>query len=402
MFAHFDGIVAEKTADSALSLERDGLDIYRDGDYIRARGTTLGADDGVAVAYARAVLDGAVEAHPNFEALFTSDEEIGLCGAEAFDGSTLRARQLINIDSDEEGVFTVGCAGGMQVNVALPIRRERKPGYSYRLKVSGLVGGHSGIDIGRGRENATRILAEALSELGNIHICEISGGTKDNAIPRSAECVFISDEEIGPGACQVFDAIGAKYAECEPNIRFELSPAETASLPLSSDFSACVISLITSLPNGVVKMSEDLPDDIETSLNLGITELGVDELSLSFYLRSSRGGAVEELCEKMKAIAQNHGASAVICSSYPAWEYDPVSPLRERAVALYTELYGKTPVVNTIHAGLECGILAAKVEGLDCISMGPDNYCLHTTEEHLSLASFCRVWDFLTELLKRI
>ncbi len=395
-------IVAEKTVDCKIDMERCGLDIYRDGNLLRARGTTLGADDGVAVAYALAALDGAADGHPALEAVFTSNEETGLFGAEALDGSMLRGRLLINIDSDREGIFTVGCAGGMQVAVTLPVGRETAGGKCYRLTVSGLLGGHSGVDINEGRENATRILGEALAKLPDVLIAELSGGTKDNAIPRSAECVFVAKEDISAGACQVFDALRAKYSTAEPSVCLELSEAESSVMPLDSISTERVIGLLTSLPTGIIKMSEELVGQVETSLNLGITELTEESLSLSFYLRSSREGATESLYEELAKIAGAYSASATINSSYPAWEYNPDSPLRETMVSLYRELYGSEPIVNTIHAGLECGILAAKVEVLDCISIGPDNFCLHTTEEHLSIPSFARVWDFLVMLMKRI
>lgn len=395
-------IVAETDAECKKDMTREGLDLYRDGEFLRARGTTLGADDGVAVAYALAVLDGAVERHPYVEALFTSDEETGLVGAEALDGSLLHARRLINIDSDEEGVFTVGCAGGMQVRVSLPINRCNHAGYRYKLSVSGLLGGHSGCDINLGRENAVRILAEAMSSFPGARIVSLSGGNKDNAIPRSAECIFLSKAPIDTGACGIFDKILDKYLPVEPHLLIEIGECDGDGIPLDPISSERVCELISSLPNGVIKMSEVLSGQVETSLNLGAANLTGEELLLSYYLRSSRLGATDELYLKMRDISISLGAIATSTSSYPAWEYSGSSPLCDTLVKLYREEYRKEPVVNTIHAGLECGIIAAKVEGLDCISIGPDNHCLHTTEEHLSLPSFCRVWDFLVRILETI
>ena len=394
-------IVAEKTRDSTKDMISEGLDLYLDGEFIRARGTTLGADNGVAVVYALSVLDGRCEAHPAIEALFTSDEETGLFGAAALDGEWLRGRLLVNIDSDREGIFTVGCAGGMQVTVTRPAFGEKYCGEAQRLTVSGLLGGHSGVDIDKGRENATKILAELLSGLGEVRLISLSGGSKDNAIPRTAECVFLPKVPISTGACEVLERIKAKYRDHEASISIELSTVSTEGYLRSSDDSAAIISLLTELPSGIVKMSEELKGQVETSLNLGITELTSDALSLSFYVRSSREGATAEVAEVIREIAEAHGAVAKIASSYPAWEYDPASPLRERMVELYRESYGKEPVVNTIHAGLECGVIAAKVTGLDCISMGPDIYDLHTTEEHLSVSSFVSVWEFICNFLKQ-
>jgi len=394
-------IVAERTPDCKKDMSREGLDLFVDGDFIRARGTTLGADNGTAVVYALSVLDGRCGAHPAIEALFTADEETGLFGAAALDGGWLRGRLLLNLDSDREGVFTVGCAGGMQVTVSRAAVGEGYCGDAVRLSVSGLLGGHSGVDIDKRRENATKILAEALTELGELRILSLLGGSKDNAIPRTAECVFIPEKPISAGACEILEKIGAKYRDHEPSISIKLSAVSAEGELRSSEDSAAILSLLRELPSGIVKMSEELEGEVETSLNLGITELTPDALSLSFYVRSSREGATAEVAEVIRGIAEAHGGVAEIASSYPAWEYDPKSPLRERIVRLYRESYGKEPVVNTIHAGLECGVIAAKVDGLDCISTGPDIYDLHTTEEHLSIPSFVAVWKFICDFLKQ-
>ena len=402
IFQGHSDIVAEKTKDSTKDMLRDGLDIYRDGDFIRAKDTTLGADDGVALAYALAVLDGRAESHPDFEALFTSNEETGLFGAMALDGALLRGRLMVNIDSGGERSFTVGCAGGMNTVITLPVEREGAGESFYKLTVSGLAGGHSGCDIHKGRLNATHILAEALSALGDIRIADLAGGTKDNAIPRSAECIFSAKSDLCAIACQVIDSIKAKYSPIEKDISLELEEAKTDSKLLSSDASRLAVSLLFSLPTGIIKMSEELKGQVETSLNLGITELSEKALTLSFYLRSSREGANEETLEELKRIASEHSALTEVLSYYPAWEYNPSSPLREAMISLWHEFHDGEPKVSTLHAGLECGIIASKIEGLDCIAIGPDNYALHTTEEHLSIPSFTRMWDYLVEFLKRI
>jgi len=402
VFQGHTDIVAEKAADCEKDLEKEGLDIYRDGDFIKARGTTLGADDGVALAYALAVLDGAVESHPDFEAVFTSDEEIGLLGAARIDPSLIRGRLMINIDSDEEGVFTVGCAGGMQVCVSLNAERESCPGQRYKLTVWGLTGGHSGTEIHKGRENATHILAEVLKQLPSVRLCELSGGTKDNAIPRSAECIFTCSEDVTPVACQVFEALRVKYSERESRISFNICKAEREVMPLTEECSARAIELLYEMPTGVVKMSSILDGEAETSLNLGITRLTEDELCMTLYLRSSVNGGTDGLYEEIRRISKRFCADADAVSSYPAWEYNPKSKLCDAMAALYRKMYGEEPSVKTIHAGLECGILSTKLEGLECVSIGPDNFGLHTTEERLSIPSFVRVWEFVSEFLKTI
>ena len=235
-----------------------------------------------------------------------------------------------------------------------------------------------------------------------MNIAELSGGTKDNAIPRSAECIFSAKSDVYAIACQVIDSVTAKYSSIEKDIHLEISEAESTSSVLDRDSSRLAISLLFSLPTGIIKMSEELVGQVETSLNLGITELSENELTLSFYLRSSREGANEETLATLKSIADEHYAKTEVPSSYPAWEYNPSSPLREAMISIWHEFYEGEPKVETLHAGLECGIIAAKVEGLDCIAIGPDNYALHTTEEHLSIPSFTRMWDYLVEFLKRI
>ena len=402
IFQGHSDIVAEKTPDCKKDMTREGLDLYRDGDHIRARGTTLGADDGVALAYGLAVLDGLADSHPDFEALFTSNEETGLFGALALDGSLLRGRLMVNLDSGGDRVFTVGCAGGMNTVITLPVERETPHGRCYRIEVSGLIGGHSGCDIHRGRLNATHILAEALSRLGDIRIAELSGGTKDNAIPRSAECVFYADSDVSAIACEISEDIRVKCSSIEKDIEITLTPAVSTALALDGESSRRAVSLLYSIPTGIVRMSEELAGQVETSLNLGITELCDKELSLSLYLRSSREGANEETHATLKRIADGHGARTEMLSSYPGWTYNPVSPLRKSMISLWREFYDGEPTVMAIHAGLECGIIAAKVEGFDCIAIGPNNYALHTTEEHLSISSFTKMWDYLKEFLKRI
>lgn len=396
---HTDMVIA-KLPELDKDMECEGLDLYVDGDFLRARGTTLGGDDGVAVAYALAVLDSEDIPHPEFEAIFTSDEEIGLLGAVALDTSDIRGKTMINIDSDSEGILTVGCAGGVRIDIKVPMRVTNSKEKATLIKVSGLAGGHSGIEINSGRENAIKILGEVLSELAKrysgLAIYGIRGGNADNAIPRSAECLInrAVDDDI-------LSATVAKYKRVEPDISITAESAAD-SFFYSAEDTGNLISLINEEPCGVIAMSKDISGLVETSLNLGIIESECDFASLAFSLRSAKGAEKDNLATRVTKIAEKHGATHFSHGAYPAWEYRKESHLRDVMCEVYRKMYGKDARVITIHAGLECGIFSDKIDGLDCVSIGPDNYDIHTTEEHLSISSTMRVWEYLKEVLKSI
>lgn len=397
IFQGHTDMVADKVKDCTLDMENEGLKIFRDGDFIRAEGTTLGGDDGVAIAYALAVLDSDDIAHPEFEALFTSDEEIGLLGAAALDASLLNGKTMINIDSDVEGVFTVGCAGGMRMDLDLTMKKGEKCDGLYTLSLSGLLGGHSGTEIDKGRINAIKVLAEILSVAENVKIAEISGGNADNAIPRSAECVFggnLSENAVSN--------IVEKYRAAEPNIKAVLEKADGNASVFSMENSKRIIETVIEIPSGVAAMCEDIPGLPETSSNLGIIKTSDNGVNVSVSLRSSKNSEKNKLRLKIRAIAEKFSASVGERGEYPAWEYKKESHLREVMRKVYSDMYAKEPEIITIHAGLECGIFSNKIEGLDCVSIGPDNFDIHTPEERLSISSFARVWDYLKTVLARI
>lgn len=399
IFQGHTDIVALKTPDCHIDMAKEGLQLYRDGDLLRARGTTLGGDDGVAMAYAMAILDSDDIAHPDFEAVFTSDEETGLIGATALDASLLKGRLLINIDSDEEGIFTVGCAGGARVDISLPVKTKTHIGYIYTLTVSGLRGGHSGVEIHKNRANAIKTVAEILSRLKKPRIANATGGSADNAIPSNATVTFVTKSsilEISDIVNDISDSLpehGAKF-----NIEMNLSSAKILSVEDSEN----IISLIKEMPNGVTKMSEDIDGLVETSLNMGIIKLDKKALDLTISVRSGVGEEKAKLIETIKSVAGSHGADVGVRGEYPAWEYRKESHLRDVMCKVYRDMYGKDATVVTIHAGLECGIFSDKIDGLDCVSIGPDNKDIHTPEERLSLSSFNRVYEYLIEVLKNI
>ena len=396
---HTDMVLAENE-ECNINLLTDGLELYVDGDFLRARGTTLGGDDGVAMAYALALLDSKDIPHPAIEAVFTSDEEIGLLGAVGVDTSDLKGRVMLNIDSDAEGIFTVGCAGGMRVDIKLPVDRSVESKVGYKLTVSRFKGGHSGVEIDKGRRNAIKALADGLTLVDDISIVKMSGGNADNAIPRSAECVFVTDADIS--SINFERALKEKYGDIEEDMVVSLERLDGEFVGYSKESSANALSLINECPSGVIRMMEDIEGLVETSLNLGILTMSDDAMEISFSVRSAVGAEKEKLANRLLEIAEAHGASFGRHGEYPAWEYRKDSHLRDTMCQVYRDMYGKDPVVMTIHAGLECGIFSDKMEGLDCVSIGPDNFDIHTTEERLSISSTIRVWEYLLEVLKRI
>ena len=394
---HIDMVLA-KTADCKKDLSVEGMEMYRDGDFLKAVGTTLGGDDGIAVAYALALLESDDIPHPELEIVLTADEEIGLLGAVALDASELRGKMMINIDSDDEGIFTAGCAGGMRIDTKISARTEKNVTDGVKIAISGFKGGHSGAQIRFPHANAIKALGEVMAELGG-EVGALSGGNADNAIPRNAECVIcgIDAEAARAAAATVIE----KYREVEPMGEYEITEGVEAAV-YSKEVSKRIAELICDEPNGIIAMSEEIPGQVETSLNMGILACDESGVTVSFSLRSAKGAKKEELATRVTKIAKSKGAECDAHGAYPAWEYRKDSPLRDTICEVYKRMYGKDAKVVTIHAGLECGIFSDKIDGLDCISMGPDGHDIHTTEERLSISSTARVWEFLKEVLKSI
>ncbi len=394
-------IVAQRTPDCSKDFKTEGLDIYREADFIKARGTTLGADDGIAVAYALALLESGLHSHPPLEILLTSDEEIGLVGAEKFDKSILCGRTLINIDTDEEGVFVVGCAGGVRCDTLLSVKRERCDLPAYKLRICGLTGGHSGTEIAKGRANAIKLGAEVLSAIGEVRICSFESGNMDNAIPRELVAEFCT--AVCPRAS--FDAvcadIKARFCDAEPNMELKLSHTVLDTLPCDKQSSEKILGICNATPFGPQKICEALGGTPESSLNSGIAKLGED-FSLCTSVRASRVPDKEQIVGKLRAIADAAGADFSARGDYPGWEYKSDSRIKSIALNTYSELYGKEAQAISIHAGLECGVFADAIAGLDCISAGPDIFDIHTTEERLSISSAARFWDFLCRVLEKL
>lgn len=403
---HMD-MVCEKDESCPLDMAVDGLDVTHDGEYVFAKGTTLGGDDGIAIAYALAILDDESIAHPALEVVITVDEETGMEGATGIDLSMLHGRTLINIDSEDEGIFTVSCAGGARGTIRLPLTRRAVYGPCVKLVVDGLQGGHSGVEIHQNRANANKIMGHLLAriqELMPVCITGLSGGSKDNAIPRACQVTLVAMgshiERINDVCAQLQSEVRRNFQEPKAVIYGDDVDALGGNA-LSTEDSAKVTKLLCEVPNGVQAWSEDIEGLVQTSLNLGVAHMGED-LRLTFSVRSSVNQEKRDLLARLKAIAEEFGADYSEMGDYPAWEYRKESALRDAMVSVYKDMFHQEPQVVAIHAGLECGILSDKLPGLDCVSIGPQMHDIHTSRERLSIASTERTWRFLLEVLKTL
>ena len=403
---HMD-MVCEKDADCSIDMDNEGLDVTHDGQCVFAKGTTLGGDNGIAVAYALALLADKTIPHPPLEIIITVDEEIGMEGAAGVDLSMLKGRTLVNLDSEDEGIFTVSCAGGARGTIHLPLERRVVYGPCVKLTVDGLQGGHSGVEIHKNRANANKVMGEFLSrvqKLMPICITKLQGGAKDNAIPRSCSVSLVMlgmhAERINDIAAELQSEIRSQYDEPEAVVYGDNLDALGGNA-LTSESTAKVIALLNAAPNGVQCWSDDIEGLVQTSLNLGVVNLA-EELTLTFAVRSSVNQEKRDLLKRLSDLAAFYEGSYTEMGDYPAWEYKKDSVLRDTMVRIFKEMFGKEPEVVAIHAGLECGLLSEKLPGLDCVSIGPDMHDIHTSREKLEIASTHRTWEFLLEILKSL
>lgn len=406
---HMD-MVAVKKPECDIDMKKEGLRVAVDGDKVYAEGTSLGGDDGIAVAYALALLDSHTIRHPRLEVIITVDEEVGMDGAREIDLSMLTGHRMLNLDSEEEGIFLTSCAGGARVNCHLPLAFETREGFAYEVSVEGLQGGHSGGEIHKERGNSNCILGRILYRLAEritIGIQSMAGGLADNAIPRQSRAVVVIRPEDSAVFAEILDAASAKIEQelvtRDPGVKVAAGEIGKGSFScVYGDQAARAAAYLFALPNGVQAMSADMPGLVETSLNMGILELKEDGLHAEFSVRSSVESAKAALIGRLEAVTMLAGGTDEVTGDYPGWKYRVDSPLRETMVSLYETMYGKKPKVEAIHAGLECGLLGSKIEDLDCVSFGPDMQDIHTTEETLSISSTARVWEFLVKLLECI
>lgn len=405
---HMD-MVCEKENGCEIDFEKDGLDLYIDVDFLRARGTTLGGDDGIAVAYALALLESGEIPHPRLEVVITVDEEIGMLGAEVIDLSMLKGHRLLNIDSDVEGHFLTSCAGGMTVEAELAVTRMAQSGLVMKMTVSGLKGGHSGSEIDKEHANANIVAGRALKYISDrmaLGVISMAGGLKDNAIPRehTAEVLIPVDkkEEFLAYLEELTGVLRREYAVSDAGIQITAEEGGVQEAQILSYASISkVLFYLRQVPDGVQHMSRVMPGLVETSLNLGILKLTEDALLTTTSVRSSVSTRKEELLDRLTHLVEFLGGEVEVNGDYPAWEYRADSRLRETISEVYRDLFDEEPVFEAIHAGLECGILSGKIADLDCVSFGPNNYDIHTPKERLSISSTEKVWKLLKEFLKR-
>lgn len=403
---HLD-MVCEKAPGCRKDMEKEGLDLAEENGWVYAKGTTLGGDDGIAVAMMLALLAEKELPAPRLECIITSDEEVGMLGAAAWQPTLITGRNMINLDSEEEGIFTVSCAGGNRTYCRLPITREPVTGQAVTVKIAGLVGGHSGVEINKGRANADMLLGRLLIAIRSAMPCRIlsvTGGQKDNAIPTEAEAgLFCGDTAaLTALAAEWQTRLRHEYAPIEPGLTVTVAAhGEKTAAALTEESADRVLCLLLCVPNGVQAMSGSLPGLVQTSLNLGILTTGEDAVELHFGVRSSLASQKEMLTERLTVLTRRLGGSVEVFGDYPAWEYRAESPLRELMCEVYREQYGAEPKIEAIHAGLECGLLCEKLPGLDCVSIGPEMLEIHTPRERMSVASVGRVWRFVREVLRR-
>ena len=409
---HMD-MVCEKELDSDHNFKTDGLDLIIDGKYLRANKTTLGADNGIAVAMGLAVLEDNTIEHPQIELLVTVEEETTMKGALELENNVLTGKMLINIDSEEEAWVTVGSAGGKEIYLNFDEGKEKIDNNNYnfyRLTVKNLFGGHSGVEINKNRLNANKVMSEVVSEIKknfDINLCDVKGGSKHNAIPR--ECYFdiainkTFSQNFTEKSKEIFEKYKNKYINQDPNITFELSDLEDKYNEVySNKIFEKLLGLLNDLPTGVNTWLKEYPEIVESSNNLAIIKVIDDKITITISLRSSEPSVLNSLEEKIITIAKKYSASYKETGAYPEWRFKPISRLRDIAVKTYQDLFNEKMQVTVIHAGLECGAISMHYPDLDMISIGPNIYDVHTPKEKMEIASVEKYYKYLVELLKNL
>lgn len=403
-------MVCEKTPDSPHNFDTDGIDLIIEDGVLRADRTTLGGDNGVAVALMLTVLDDKEISHPPLECVFTTQEEIGLNGARELDKSLIKSRLMINLDSEEEGVATVSCAGGVRIECTKTVQRREEKGTLLTFEISGLRGGHSGADIHKERANALVLIARAAHCLVKEYaarLVKIEGGNKDNAIPRDASFTVLIPSEYESSAKEAAlqfisdfkNEIGAD--ETSFNGCVTLTQNQTASC-VSAENTSDIINLMYFAPNGILKRNYKMNDFVVTSTNMGVVRTWDDKITVTFSPRSSVDSQLVYLKERFSSLCDLFGFSREFIGEYMGWDFAPHSPLREVFQESWRSLFDSELSIESIHAGLECGLFCSQIEGLDAIAVGPSIYECHTPNEHLSLESFEKFYVFLTDALARL
>lgn len=406
---HMD-MVCEKRPDVVHDFTKDGLKLSVKDGYVSANGTTLGGDNGIAVAYGLALLESKDIPHPALEVLITVDEEIGLLGAKDFDCSVLKGKRFINLDSEAEGSIWISCAGGLSAYSRIPVQRVEAEGTILTVKISGLMGGHSGAEIDKNRANANVLMGRflyGLKKKSEYELVSVNGGQKDNAIPRECTAVLAVGEEsvseILSYASWLQEKLREEYTGSDEGITLSVENEGVKKAEIMHPTSReRVLFYLMNIPFGVLKMSGTIEGLVETSNNIGILKTDDSEVLAVSSVRSSVGAARDAVADKLEYLTEFLGGEFEIQGAYPAWEYRKDSPLRDKMAKVYEEMYGEKPNVVAIHAGLECGLFYEKIENLDCVSIGPNMKDIHTSEELLEVASVERVWKYLVKVLENL
>ena len=404
---HLD-MVCQKVDGCDINFDTDGIKIVQDGDFIKADGTTLGADNGIAVAMIMAILASDTIAHPPIEAVFTTDEEIGLIGAGKLDVEMLKGKTMINLDSEEQEVLTVSCAGGADCKISVPTDKEKVQGTGLIITVKNLKGGHSGVEIDKGRVNANILMGRILSRVKNdvdFDIVKINGGDKKNAIcvKCEAQVVVKNVQAFKNALTEYFDVVKKEISEREKDASLEICENQSGEFEvLDKKIADKLLYMLLTTPNGVLDMSVEIQGLVETSLNMGVLKTEEKCVVMEYALRSNKKSALDFIAERMSAFAASNSCDAEFSGRYEPWEYNAVSPLREVYIKVFEEKFGHKPKVEAIHAGLECAVFSASIDGLDCISIGPDMFGVHTTEEKLSISSTKAMFELLCEVIGKI
>ena len=405
LFQGHTDMVCEKNGDVAHDFMKDPLKLFLDGDLLGAEGTTLGGDDGIAVAMMLALLDGEIPAHPAIECLFTVAEEVGLNGAHGFDYSHIQARRMVNLDSEDLGVITAGCAGGLRTDLTLAYEEIPMTEKALRVSVTGLAGGHSGVDICTGRANANKLMGRLLARLykeQRVNLISLEGGSKDNAIPR--ECVAVvavSDPDAAKNALsQEAARIHEELVAEDMGFTARMETVESPATMLSDTDTLRAVTLLATVDNGVKEMNRNVKGLPEWSRNLGVIRTENGAIEFIFSVRSAIESRLDASIDELDTLAKMLGCTAKHYSRYPGWDYAPVSPVRDAYLNAYREVTGKDARVDVIHAGLECGIIYSKLPDMDIISIGPDMRDIHSPSERLDLASVELFWRTLEKLIE--
>jgi dipeptidase D len=405
---HMD-MVCEKVKGSKHDFIKDPLVLKVEGDFLRADGTTLGGDDGIAVACGLALLDSKDIPHPPLEMLVTTSEETGMDGAHALKADHLTGKIMLNVDSEEEGVFFVSCAGGVNVVCEFATRWEPAAGGTLHIEVSGMKGGHSGIEIIQQRANGIKLLGrilDAARAAGAFAIVSLSGGAKSNAIPREAQATIAAEGPVLTKIKAMVDRLCGdlkkEFAGTDPDLSVVMIAGDKAARQLDRASTDQLINLLVVVPNGVQSMSKDLEGLVESSLNLGVLEQSGESIKLIAMIRSCVDSIREDIARRVEILAGLAGAKTTRTGAYPAWQYQADSKIRELCISVYKDVFGSAPQIKAIHAGLECGLLRVTLPQTDMISFGPNLYNVHTAEEHLSIKSVANTWKLLTSVLAKL